>query len=103
MWVVCKKRKISEAPIHKRKRVDNVLCEYNNNIKRQKLLIQFHILKRKSDSYLEKSKHKKQKVETRLQKHSCLIHEESYICDIYECSCVHVKDIQHPEHMPYIV
>lgn len=91
MWVVCKKRKIIKQLILKRKLVNG---EYNNIIKKQKFV---NHLKRKSFAGLEK-KHKKQKI---INAYICLIHEQRYICDVYDCGGI--KKIYHSNHMPYII
>ena len=35
------------------------------------------------------------------ESHHCLIHEEKYICNIYECSGVYTY--QQPDFMPYVI
>lgn len=99
MWVIYKKRKI-ERSINKRKRVDNKVHLYN--MKKQKISIK---LKRKSITDM-KSNDKKQKLFEESNVHNCLIHDEMYICNIYECSGIKdIKPCEHMpcEHMPYII
>ena len=92
MWVACKKRKIEyeESPSKKRKWFFHVYVQS----KRIRLPISF---KRKAvgDSYDTSTK--KQKV---CKKNHCLIHDEEYICSIYECGGV--KDYSQQSFMPYI-
>lgn len=51
-------------------------------------------IKRKCSENIEKPVIKKKKTE------KCLVHEEKYICDIYECSGIYSTCVN--THMPYI-
>jgi len=81
MWVVCKRQKI-ELTLRKRKLF---LCEDPTYVpnKRKRLYPSPNILKRKTHPELNDRSTKKLKVTQ-----FCLVHEEKYICDIYECSGV---------------
>lgn len=57
------------------------------------------ILKRKNLHELKRV-YKRDCKRLKSKSHHCLIHEEKYICDIYECSGVH--RYQEPDFMPYI-
>lgn len=122
MWVVCKRRKI-DRQVRKRKIYDEIP---NSSIKRQKLF-NTHRSKRKleyEERFLERRLERehnkrllKRKLENGLYKDNCwcnkrqkvlpdvycLIHTESYICDIYECSGVKILHLPESYHMPYII
>ena len=74
MWIICKKRK-------------TLNCSFSV----------IHLKKRKADNILLSLQNKKVKLEV-----PCLIHEELYICNIYECSGVK-KYYSYCDYMPYIV
>jgi hypothetical protein len=80
MRVVCKGEK--------RKYVRNIYYES------KRMRVVPIIVKRKTYTVLSNSNEKKQK-----RCVYCLIHEEKYICDIYECSGV--KHNKHVLYMPY--
>lgn len=73
-------------------------CEYNGNDngKKQKVLMNDNIYKRKAYNNLDKN-NKRQKVDNIY----CLFHGDKYICDIYECSGI--KCLKTCDNMPYIL
>lgn len=95
---MCKRRKIENILCYKRKWTSYDNLDKNVKKKRisppvpnkhKRLLLVDHI-----------KSNKRQKVEPVIP--NCLIHEEKYICDIYECSGV--KEFRnYCEHMPYII
>lgn len=97
MFVVCKKRKIEPKSI-KRKRFYDDLINFTPTIKKHKIYSAFEIKKRKTHKSPEYIDPKKQKQE---HKPKCILHEEQYICDIYECSGV--QKYYKSSHMPYII
>ena len=74
MWAIC-------TNVYKKRRVE---FKRKNNRTKRKI---FYDLPNHSKRLKSKSNH-------------CLIHEEQYICDIYECSGVYSHQLDH--FMPYI-
>jgi hypothetical protein len=90
MWIVCKRRRIDPL-INKRKKVQ---CQFIQPVNKKPKLRLPEKLKR-SIIYIEQKLTKKIKTEE-----MCILHENRYICDIYECNGVkdHIKYM----YMPYI-
>lgn len=118
MLIICNKRKI-EPFFYKRKCV-NYNVENNFYVKKHRILTPERkrklLAENKPGNSLKKQRilhnqnkrkllvdnksNKRQNIEQDITK--CLIHEEEYICDIYNCSGV--KDIKNNyEHIPYII
>lgn len=117
MLIVCKKRK-NEQFFYKKECVnytDNnlsvkkhkilhpelkrklIAVENPNNVKKQRILERYE---NKSKLFVDNKNNKIQKIEHNITK--CLIHEEEYICDIYNCSGV--KNIKNNyQQIPYII
>jgi len=77
---------------HKRKLLHITL--YTKPMKKRRFMYTFLNKRKKIELYKDRSV-KKQKVT------HCLLHEEKYICQIYECSGA--KKIYEYTHMPYII
>ncbi len=90
MFSVCK-RKMDQR---KRKRFYE---DFPFTTKKYKIYEVFNIKKRKYNKNTEYNHPKKQKKE---HKNKCILHDENYICDIYDCNGVN-NYIKY-SHMPYI-
>lgn len=69
--------------------------EYRESKKRKRDQHNQHGVKRKFIAYSDRDVTKRQRVEEK-----CLIHEEKYICAIYECGGV--TELDKSDYMPYI-
>ena len=94
MWAICtnvyKKRRVEPRINLKRKWV-----EFSPSLSHKRHKVKSDRTKRKI--FYDLPNHPKR---LKSKSHHCLIHEEQYICDIYECSGVHSHQPFH--FMPYI-
>lgn len=98
MWVACKKRRIEQYIFsRKRKQIFGLYEDEIQGCKRCKRTSVESNYKRKPEQFIENPIIKKQKM---YDKFFCLLHNEKYVCDIYECNGLNEYCVV--DHMPYI-